>query len=29
VHVVFDTDDFEQSLSHAIWFGKKIPPKRK
>lgn len=28
-HVVFETDDFDQSLSHAIWFGKKIPPKRK
>ena len=29
LHIVFETDKFQQSLSHAIWFGKKIPPKRK
>jgi len=26
---VFETDNYEQSLSFAIWFGRKIPPKRK
>lgn len=28
-HIVFETDNYEQSLSFAIWFGRKIPPKRK
>lgn len=28
-HVVFETDRYQQSLTHAIWFGKKIPLKRK
>lgn len=28
-HIVFETDKYDQSLNHAIWYGKKIPPKRK
>jgi hypothetical protein len=27
--LVFETDNFEESLNYAVWFGKKVPPKRR
>ena len=29
LHLVFENDCYEESLNHAVWFGKKIPQKRK
>jgi len=26
---VFENDNYEESLNHAVWFGKKVPPKRR
>lgn len=28
-HLVFENDNYEESLNYAVWFGKKVPPKRR
>ena len=28
-HVMFQTDDFNQSITEAVWFGEKIPARRR
>ena len=28
-HVMFDTDNYQSCLQTAVWFGKKIPPRRR
>lgn len=28
-HVMFDTDNYKNCMLTAVWFGKKVPPKRR